>query len=162
MSHGGLPGRRPDQYHEPSPRSLTAGTRIQRLGGTPQSQGTTSGAQVATVFYTFTAASRITAAEISFATASNASYTGGPQQLYARVTANTAKFGIINLGNVQLALSGPTQTANGQGGIAAPDAGIPVAVGDTLLLDVNNNVSPGTGGTGGSMRAECSVLFLTP
>jgi hypothetical protein len=156
MSRGGLPPRRPDQHDLPAPRGVTPGARITRLGGTPQSQSATAGSQAATAFYTFPAAGRLFASEISFAITSNNTFAAASQQLYARVSTQSG----INLGNVQLSLSNANQIASGHGGLTLPDTGVPVAKGDKLLLDVNNGATV-TGGQG-TMRAECTVFFTIP
>jgi hypothetical protein len=113
------------------------------------------GAQGPTAFITFPAAARLFAAELSFAVGTNGTYSGGVTQLYAQVATLS---GII-LGTVELAVSGPLQAVNGQGGLTFPETGVPVAKGDKLRLDVNNNVSLGTFGV---MRATASVFYAIP
>jgi hypothetical protein len=128
-----------------------------RLGGTPASATDQhAGALSPTVFYTFPSAGRIFACELTFTFGTNNAYAVGVQQLYARVT--TAS-GII-LGTVRLTATVPSQSGNGQGGITAPESGIPVAKGDQLIFDVNNGVT--LTGNDGVMDAECSVLYSIP
>lgn len=156
-AHGGLAPRRPDQIHVPAPRTIQPGARILRLGGTPQSADVLNqGAQAATPFYTFTKAARIHAAGLTFSVSTDASYTAATQQLYARVTTQS---GLV-LCHVQLSVSGPTQNEPGADRFKAPEAGVPVAAGDKLLLDVNNGTIV-TGGHG-TMHADCSVFFTIP
>jgi hypothetical protein len=153
---GNLPPRRPDQQSLPAPRGTTPGARITRLGGTPGSKSAVgAGAQVPTAFYTFPQAGRLFAAEISFAVGTNASYSASVTQLYATVSTLSG----LNLGTVELAVAAPSQAVNGQGGLTLPDAGVPVAAGDKLRLDVNNGASLGIGGV---MRATCEVFFTLP
>lgn len=153
---GQLPPLRPDQVAFPSPRGTTPGARITRLGGTPGSKSAVgAGAQVPTVFYTFTSAGRLFAAEISFAVGTNASYAASVTQLYAQISTLSGLF----LGTVELCVSGAAQAVSGRGGLSLPSAGVPVAAGDKLRLDVNNGVSLGTGGV---MRATCEVFFTIP
>lgn len=153
---GQLPPRRPDQIGLDSPRSTTPGARITRLGGTPDSKSAVgAGAQAPTAFYTFAKSGRLFAAEISFAVGTNASYAASVTQLYAEVSTLSG----LNLGTVELAVAGASQAVNGQGGLTLPDAGVPVAAGDKLRLDVNNGATLGTGGV---MRATCEVFFTIP
>jgi hypothetical protein len=77
-------------------------------------------------------------------------------QFYARLL--TAS-GIV-LCSIQLVISGPTQADSNTDRFTGPDTGIPVDVGDQLILDVNNGVAV-TGGQG-LMRADCEVFFTTP
>lgn len=153
---GGLPPRRPDQRQLPTPRGAVPGARITRLGGTPGSQGTFgNGAQAPTAFFTFPSKSRIFNAGLTFTVGSNNTYAASVTPVYARVT--TAS-GLV-LCVVRLSVSAASQNANGGDRFAGPEAGVPVDKGDQLILDINNNVSLGTGGL---MSAECAVFFSTP
>jgi hypothetical protein len=110
-------------------------------------QGTGGGG----VFHTFTGPSRIWYCHLSFAAGSNASYTGGVTQLYARVMAKG-----IQLPIVERAISGPQQNAGGDASLTIN--GLQVGNTDTLSLDVNNNAAM----TQGVMHASCTVLFSVP
>jgi len=153
---GGLPPRRPDQHELATPRGVTPGARITRLGGTPGSApASANGAQLPTVFFTFNAKARIFTAGLSFTVGSNATYAASVTPIYAHVITASG----LLLCVVRLSVSGPTQIANGGDRFQGPDAGVPVAKGDQLLLDINNNVSLGTGGL---MSAECAVFYSIP
>lgn len=153
---GGLPPPRPDQLEEVTPRTTAPGQRILRLGGTPGSQSQLAlPPQVATAFFTFPAAGRLFTAGIYLAGGTNNSYGTSVTQFYARLSTQS---GIV-LCSVQLAIAGPNQGQSGGDRFIAPAAGLPVAKGDKLLFDVNNNVGFGTTGL---MRADCEIFYTIP
>ena len=157
MTHGGLPPRRPDQHELPSPRGLSPGARIQRLGGTPQSQDQLNiNSQAATSFYTFPAAGRLFTAGLAFAVGSDNSYTAAVDQFYARLTTQS---GLV-LCSVQLVIVQANDHDSGTDQWQGPQTGVPVNKGDQLILDVNNG-APVAGGFG-AMRADCRVTFTIP
>src|SRR6185437_9755886 len=83
---GGLPPRRPDQHELATPRGVTPGARITRLGGTAGSApASANGAQLPTVFFTFNAKARIFTAGLSFTVGSNATYAASVTPIYAHV-----------------------------------------------------------------------------
>ncbi len=112
-------------------------------------QGTTAGALV----HTFAAASRLWALHLSFACATDASYTPALANVYAELKTGSG----LALTLVELAVSDVKQAINGDSdqGYFNP---IPVAAGNTLLLDVNN----GAGVLGATLRASCSILYSSP
>lgn len=154
---GGLPPPRPDQVERETPRGVAAGQRLLRLGGVPTSAGVLGAtAQAPTAFYTFGQAGRLFTAGLSFAAVTNGAYTPGVLQLYARVTTQS---GLV-LCSVQLAIFAAGTGANGGDRFTGPQAGVPVAKGDKLILDVNNGVIiPGGNGV---MHADCEVFFSLP
>jgi hypothetical protein len=139
---------------------VSAAQQIQAFGIPPVVPNTLSasfigqGAGGGGPFFTFSKAGHIWAVHLSFAAATNSSYTGGVTQLYARVKASTGTG--LDLCVIELAVSGPNQNANGDGDLSMP--GIPVAKNDQLILDPNNNVAL----TNGVMHASTVVLYSIP
>lgn len=100
--------------------------------------------------HTFTAASRVWGATVS----SGISTTSGSGSTSAYALVRTG--GGVVLAIVELTVAGTTAYDSDTAVVSIP--GIPVANGDTLILDVNNAVGIG----GGTARASCTVLFSTP
>lgn len=170
MTHGGLPGRRPDQHDQPTPRVPVPGARTTPVvnkpgttitvlqGGAPGMASpsvTGAGAQPPTTFFTFSRAGFVWGAHLSFAADTNGAYAAASQRLYAQVKLLTLGFVICT---IELLISAPNQIANGDGDPSFP--GLAVAAGEKIQLDVNNNV--GIGGGNGLLSASTVVFVSQP
>lgn len=112
--------------------------------------------------FTFPSAGRIFGAHLSFSAGSNASYSGSVSSLYSQLL--LAVSGIV-LVPIELSICTISQNANGDGDPSFPEAGLPVAKGEMIQIDVNNGVGlVGSGGpsTGGLIRASATVLYSIP
>lgn len=113
-------------------------------------------AQPPTAFFTFPGRGRLWKASLSFAVATNTSYSAAVTQFYARLLTGSGI--VLPAGPIELAVSNHNQAVND--GEAIDLGGILVGANDTLMLDVNNGL-PVPGG-GGVMRASCVVLYSLP
>jgi hypothetical protein len=104
-------------------------------------------------FFTFPANGRLWDVSLSFALATTAAFAGGLSPVYARVITGSG----IDIAIVELAISGPSQFVPGNADLSLN--GLAVALGDTLILDINAGVPLAAGAT---MRASCTVLYSVP
>lgn len=106
-----------------------------------------------TPYYTFPKNARIWGGSITASMATNGSFsTGTPTPMYAKVRTGTQTV----LAMTQLILAASAGDSNGGSDRTFP--GLAAAAGDTLVLDVNNNVTP----TNADISASCTVLFSVP
>lgn len=104
------------------------------------------------VFFTFPSAGRIWSGVLSAAVVTANSYPNSVQELYCELRTGS---GLI-LGVTELAISVAGQIDSNS--VSMTINGLPVAAGDTLVLDINNGGNIGNG----SLRASAAVLYSTP
>lgn len=142
---------RPDQHHRGSAGSL-AGSRsgsgdLAAALGYPGSPAAVQNCQTFSTLRrgvsgspftlgTFSAAGRIWTVVLSFSARTDSAFAPGTAGVYASVLTN---IGGLTLATVNLGISAPSQVANGQS--EPPIPGIPVRLGESVLLDVNNAVT---------------------
>jgi hypothetical protein len=152
---------RPDQQASPSHPVSAGGVSLGQMNlGVPPGVG-----QIASVkhlfggpsgspytLFTFPKKGRIWGASLSVSIAASASYAGATSNVYAELATGSG----ITLEIVELAVTNINQVEVDHGDM--PLNGLPIAAGDTILLDVNN----GTLISDTTIRASGFVLYSVP